>query len=130
LGGKPGQGRGNRGEGGIGASGQAGRDGASEAATPQWGPGQSFPGSQAPITILGPHTTRQSANRDSRAGKLGELGRGQWIPLGGGDDARGAETLNPETLESTHSAAGNLRGVPVPYRAAAEAYFRRMAEEK
>ncbi len=130
LGGKPGQGRGTSGQGGIGTSGQAGRDGASEGATPQWGPGQSFPGSQAPITILGPHTMKQFADRESRSGKLGEHGRGQWIPLGGGDDARGAETLNPETLESTHSAAGNLRGVPVPYRAAAEAYFRRMAEEK
>ena len=57
-------------------------------------------------------------------------GRGEWLPFGSEYDPRAAETLNPDAREGTHSAAGNLRGVPVPYREAAEAYFRRLAEEE
>lgn len=124
-----GQGQGSRGEGGLGSSGQGGIDGSSPGGTPRFGAGQSFRGSQAPVSVLGPHTM-QSSQRDGRAGgSLGD-GDGRWTPLGGNDDLRGAETLNPEAREANGSAAGNLRGVPVPYRAAAEAYFRRMAEGK
>lgn len=124
-----GQGQGARGEGGVGGSGQGGMDGSSPGGNPRFGAGQSFRGSQAPVSVMGPHTMQQASQRDGRSGgSLGD-GDGRWAPLGG-DDARAAETLNPETRDSTGSAAGNLRGVPVPYRAAAEAYFRRMAEGK
>jgi len=124
-----GQGQGSRGEGGVGSSGEGGMDGSSPGGNPRFGAGQSFRGSQAPVSVMGPHTMQQASQRDGRSGgSLGD-GSGRWAPLGG-DDAGAAETLNPETRESTGSAAGNLRGVPVPYRAAAEAYFRRMAEGK
>ncbi len=68
--------------------------------------------------------------RESASRSQGGEGRGRWAPLGQEDPARAAESLNPETREATSSAAGNLRGVPVPYRGEAEAYFRRMAEGK
>ena len=125
-----GQGRGQQGEGGFGASGEAGMDGTGQANMPYWRPGQTFPGSQAPINILGPHTLEQMMERQQRDGRMQGDGRGQWVPLGGVDDPLAAERLDAGTRESTHSAAGNLRGVPVPYREAAEAYFRRMAEGK
>jgi hypothetical protein len=128
--GPPGQGQGQQGEGGFGTAGQAGMDGTGQGQMPYWRPGQTFPGSQAPINILGPHTVDQIVERESRSGRMQGDGRGQWVPIGADDDPRAAETLNPETREGTSSAAGNLRGVPVPYRAAAEAYFRRMAEGK
>ncbi len=43
---------------------------------------------------------------------------------------RSAETLNPSTRQSSRSAAGNMRGVPLPYRDQAEAYFKRIAKEQ
>jgi hypothetical protein len=130
--GQPGQGqvRGQQREGGFGTSGEGGLDGNGQANMPYWRPGQTFPGSQAPINILGPHTLEQMMEREQRDGRMQGDGRGQWVPLGGVDDPLAAERINSGTRESSHSAAGNLRGVPVPYRDAAEAYFRRMAEGK
>lgn len=131
LGQKPGQGQGEQpGEGGqSGVSGETGEQGEGQGQAP-WRPGQSFPGSQAPISVLGPHTMIEQQQRDTPDGRLQGEGRGEWIPFGDERDPRAAESLTPDARESSSSGTGALRGVPVPYRDAAEAYFRRLAEEQ
>ncbi len=131
LGNKPGSGQGQQpGQSGMGGmNGQNGQPGSGQGQMPMWRPGQSFPGSQAAITVLGPHTMTEQM-RESPSGRLGGDDRGRWIPFGTDEAPFGAESLNPETRDSTHSSAGQLRGVPVPYRDAAEAYFKRLAEER
>ncbi len=134
--GKPGQGqgqgqsgRGRSGQGGFGQSGRGGEPAGGEGEGSMWRAGQSFPGSQAPVAIMGPHALQGMQQRSS-GGRLGRSSRGSWIPLGAGNDPAAAETLTPDSREFGSSAAGNLRGVPVGYREAAEAYFKRLAEGK
>ena len=127
-GGNQGQGgRGQSGGGGVGQSGQVGQPAGGQGNGSAWRAGQSFPGSQAPVAILGPHA-QQGMQPASAGGRLGKTGRGSWIPLGDEDDPRAAETLTPESRGFGASSAGNLRGVPASYREAAEAYFKRLAE--
>ena len=64
------------------------------------------------------------------ASRLGQDTRGDWLPFGAEDDPGGAESLTQEARDLDQSAAGNLHGVPVGYREAAEAYFERLAEER
>ena len=131
VGGRPGSGTGQGNSGGGGASGGVGtadRGGAGNAAGMGWRPGQSFPGSQAPVTVLGPMT--EQTMRMQRAGSTSNDDRGGWLPFGANDDPRAAESLNPVTREASQSGVGNLRGVPAGYREAAEAYFRRLSEGK
>ncbi|QDU42739.1 hypothetical protein Mal52_12060 [Symmachiella dynata] len=124
-----GNGQGQAGQGGIGQSGQAGQQAGGQGARSQWQVGQSFPGSQTPVAIIGPHA-QQGMPQKSAGGRLGRNGRGSWIPLGEGNDPSEAETLTPDFRAFGSSTVGNLRAVPVGYRAAAEAYFKRLAEEK
>jgi hypothetical protein len=93
--------------------------------------GAGFAGSQAKMSIYGPHqpTQGQSDARTSQAmGQTGPGGQGK------GEDTKdgipGAETINPAAREPSQSGVGGMRGVPVGYRDQAEAYFRRLAEEK
>jgi hypothetical protein len=92
--------------------------------------GSGFAGSQTRMSIFGPH--RESAG-DSKAAR--DSGSAQQANGRGGSGAereatRGAETLNPATRQSSRSAAGNMHGVPLPYRDQAEAYFKRIAKEQ
>jgi hypothetical protein len=57
-------------------------------------------------------------------------GRGRYVSPDSTGRPADHESLNPETREFSGSSVGNLRGVPVGYRDAAEAYFRRLAEEQ
>ena len=130
LGQQPGRGNGqNPGQGQSGMNGEGGQDGTGQGQAPLWRPGQSFPGSQAPVSVLGPHTM-QEQQQQSRSGRFQGDGRGEWLPFGNDPLQGSAESLTPDARDSSTSGPGGLRGVPVPYRDAAEAYFRRLAEEK
>jgi len=63
-------------------------------------------------------------------GQLGGNERGSFLPGVSRDPLGDAELLTPESREFGSSAAGSLRGVPVPYRPDAEAYFRRLADDE
>lgn len=128
---RPGSGSGRQpGSGAAGTSGFSGQaEGGSGEFPPDWRPGQSFPGSQARTPILGPRTlVEQPPPRPG--GQLGADERGGFLPDAAGDPLGEAEQLTPESRGLRPSAAGNLRGVPVPYRRDAESYFRRLAEDE
>lgn len=128
---RPGSGSGQQpGSGASGTSGFSGQpEGGSGEFPPYWRPGQSFPGSQARTPILGPRTlVEQQPPRPG--GQLGARERGTFLPDAGGEPLGDAEQLTPEARSLRPSAAGNLRGVPVPYRRDAESYFRRLAEDE
>jgi hypothetical protein len=61
---------------------------------------------------------------------MGQDWNGKFLPGDDGTPAAGAELLTPESREFRSAGAGILRGVPVPYRRDAEAYFRRLAEDE
>jgi hypothetical protein len=97
---------------------------------PQGQSGSGFAGSQTQMSIFGPHRVSEGesdAKRNSGSAQRG-TGRGSAGPER--EATRGAETLNPATRQSSRSAAGNMRGVPLPYRDQAEAYFKRIAKEQ
>jgi len=120
------QGRGIPGMGEKGQNGQQGQAGQAGQQPGQAGEGQS--GSEARSVVMGPHM-RPSGQENRLAGQAaGEDGPGGRGGVGGGNDALGAETLDPGSGDGRATTAGNLRGVPVGYREQAEAYFRRLAE--
>lgn len=124
----------NRGKGQGGQSGgrnQGQMDGQGEGSDQpgQWKPGQSFPGSQANMQVMGPRT-REATESESKNATMQSDGRGRYVSPDSTGLPADHESLNPETREFSGSSAGNLRGVPVGYRDAAEAYFRRLAEEQ
>jgi hypothetical protein len=117
------QGRGIPGMGEKGQNGLQGQAGQAGQQHGQAGEGQS--GSEARSVVMGPHM-QQTGQADRLAGQAaGDDGPGG---VGGGNDARGAESLDPGAGDGRTTTAGNLRGVPVGYREQAEAYFRRLAE--
>jgi hypothetical protein len=133
--GRPGQGQKPGSQPGDGTAGSAGSQGTpmdGEGQQPgDWRPGQSFPGSQAQLPILGPRMELENAQeRRQPAGELGNDEHGGFTPGSLGSDPAAAESLTPEARASRSGTAGLLRGVPVPYRREAEAYFRRLAEDE
>lgn len=117
---------------GSSGSGQSGESGQSTGGTGQnqrWRPGQTFPGSQSRTPILGPRTLVEQ-EPSQPGGQLGGNHRGTFAPGLSGDPLGEAEVLTPEARAHRATSAGNLRGVPVPYRKDAEAYFRRLAEDE
>jgi len=118
------------GSGGTGASGAEGEAAGGEGESlADWRPGQSFPGSQARLPILGPRTLVEQP-RPQPGGHLGGRERGTFVPDNSAAPLGDAETLTPEARRGTATSGGALRGVPVPYRRDAEAYFRRLAEDE
>lgn len=131
LGQKKGQGKGQGQSGQSQGSGEGQADGNSAGAEGNglWKPGQSFPGSRADLQVVGPRTQESQESHSDKATMQSD-GRGRFVAPDSGDIPGGPESLDPETREFSGSSAGNLRGVPVGYRDAAEAYFRRLAEER
>ncbi|MBX3440831.1 MAG: hypothetical protein KF774_00390 [Planctomyces sp.] len=128
--GKRGQGQG-QGEGGTSGGqgeGQAQGQGQGGQGDGLWRPGQSFPGSQANMQVAGPRT--QDARESAKNTSMQSDGRGRGIAPEGVALPADNESLNPESRRFSGSSGGQLRGVPVGYRDAAEAYFRRLAEER
>ncbi|MFV0443602.1 MAG: hypothetical protein ACK5Q5_08525 [Planctomycetaceae bacterium] len=114
---------------GTGQSGQSSRSDNGNSPNARWRPGQTFPGSQARTPVLGPRMLVE-AEPSQPGGQLEGNDRGTFLPGRAGGRLRTAEQLTPDARTGSSSAAGNLRGVPVPYRKEAEAYFRRLAEDE
>jgi hypothetical protein len=96
----------------------------------QGGQGGGFAGSQTRMSIFGPHQLSEGETEATRTSGSAQQGQGMGGTRPERDASRGAETLNPTTRQSSRSAAGNLHGVPLPYRDQAEAYFKRIAKEQ
>lgn len=127
---RPGQGQGQANSSGTsGSSGQSGQPQGGDGQNARWRPGQTFPGSQSRTPILGPRTLVEQ-QRPQPGGRLGGNERGSFVPGAVTGDPGAAETLTPESREFSGGSAGSLRGVPVPYRRDAEAYFQRLAEDE
>lgn len=91
--------------------------------------GQGQGGSPNRVTIAGPHQP-SAGRKESRSGKLGEGGRGQGETPDQDSFGGGPESIDPQSRTGRTTSAGNLRGVPVRYRDQAEAFFKRLAEER
>jgi hypothetical protein len=128
LGQQRGQGR-TPGEGGQQGEGQSQGGGQSQDGSGLWKPGQSFPGSQANSQVAGP-LTEKLAEADGKDATMQSDGHGQFTDAADSVPLSDQETVNPQTRTNSGSSTGNLRGVPIGYRDAAEAYFRRLAEER
>ena len=81
-----------------------------------------------PMSVFGPPLAGQKSQ--ARSGRRSGDGQGKEATVSSGADADGAESLTPESRSLRKGGPGSLRGVPTPYREQAEAYFRRLAEEK
>lgn len=129
---RPGQGNGQGQRSGGSGSGMTGTGGQPQGGAGQfpsdWRPGQSFPGSQARLPILGPQVMSQEHPPQSGS-QFGSNERSLLAPIQSGEPLGDAESLTPQSRLQRSSAIGTLRGVPIPYRKEAEAYFRRLAED-
>ena len=97
---------------------------------PQGQQGSGFAGSQTKMSIFGPHRMTEGGSDSTRESGSAQQGTGRGGAGPEREATRSAETLNPSTRQSSRSAAGNMRGVPLPYRDQAEAYFKRIAKEQ
>ena len=97
---------------------------------PQGNQGSGFSGSQTRMSIFGPHRISEGESDAARNSGSAQQGTGRGGAGPEREATRGAETLNPSTRPSSRSAAGNMHGVPLPYRDQAEAYFKRIAKEQ
>ncbi len=131
--GNPGQGHGRSQTPGDGQHGQGGTSGSSTGgqaqSSPFWNPGQTSPGPQAEMPVLGPRM-QVDDSRERPSGQLGADERGSFLPGHDNTPLAGPESINPETRTGRLQSIGILRGVPVPFRPDAEAYFRRLAEDE
>lgn len=91
------------------------------------GEGEGTLGTMARSKVVGPHQPmgdrarpRSSSNGSDAPGTASES---RFV-----SDAERAESLTPDGRTNSRTAAGNLRGVPAPFRDQAEAYFRRLSE--
>lgn len=92
--------------------------------------GSGFAGSQAQMSIFGPHRVSEGESNATRSSGSAQRGTGRGGAGSEREATRGAETLNPATRQTSRSSAGNMHGVPLPYRDQAEAYFKRIAKEQ
>jgi hypothetical protein len=90
-------------------------------------PGQGPPRGDA--QVMGPRTREAVESSDSSATTQAD-GKGRFVIPGLSGEAPSAEVLAPAARQSEGLSGTNLRGVPVGYRDAAEAYFRRLSEEQ
>ncbi|MFW6059554.1 MAG: hypothetical protein ACODAQ_05200 [Phycisphaeraceae bacterium] len=90
--------------------------------------GYGMSGSMARMSIVGPGP--QGRGGASESDRMGGADEGTGHGRGRGADPRraGTERLQPEQTER-HRGAWAMPGVPQTYRAAAEAYFKRLADE-
>ena len=78
---------------------------------------------------MGPRTQEAIESSDKSA-TMQVDGKGRFVLPGVSGDAPSAESLTPMARSKDGLSGTNLRGVPVGYRDAAEAYFRRLSEER
>ncbi|QDT55267.1 hypothetical protein Pan44_33100 [Caulifigura coniformis] len=92
-------------------------------------PGQSARRGDSNAQVMGPRTQEAVESSDQSATMQAD-GKGRFVLPGVTGDTPSAESLTPQSRNGEGLSGTNLRGVPVGYRDAAEAYFRRLSEEK
>jgi archaellum component FlaC len=93
------------------------------------GEGESGMGSMARAKVMGPHKPLGD-NPRPRSSQNGGEGLGKAVDGAVANDGQTPETLTPDSRTGKANSAGNIRGVPAPFRDQAEAYFRRLSEGK
>ena len=93
------------------------------------GEGESGMGSMARAKVMGPHKPLGDHQRP-RSSQNGGEGLGKVVDGVLSNDGQKPESLTPDSRTGKANSAGNLRGVPAPFRDQAEAYFRRLSEGK
>lgn len=92
--------------------------------------GSGYAGSQARMAVYGPQMPSQGHSESTRSGRGRDAKGGGRGFESGFDNPLGVESLTPEGRAGERTGTGRMRGVPVGYRDQAEAYFKRIAEEK
>lgn len=92
-------------------------------------PGQSSKRGDSDAQVMGPRT-QEAVETSEKSGTMQADGKGRFVLPGISGEAPSAESLTPEARRSEGVSGSTLRGVPVGYRDAAEAYLRRLSEEK
>ena len=93
--------------------------------------GSGLAGSRARMVVVGPHTPSAGDSDAVQSGMLPGEGRGRGPGLNSASDGKTSpETLTPAAGSNRAVSGQNMRGVPVGYRDQAEAYFKRLAEDK
>jgi chemotaxis protein histidine kinase CheA len=92
-------------------------------------PGQSGRQGDSNMQVMGPRTQEAVESSDKSATTQADAA-GRFVLPGVTGEAASAESLSPNARKPDGLSGANLRGVPVGYRDAAEAYFRRLSEEK
>lgn len=89
-------------------------------------------GSRTRTVIVGPHMPSEGESEvDREAARMQAGGRGRGPGMGVDSQGQASpETLIPAASRNRAVSGPNTRGVPVGYRDQAEAYFKRLAEEK
>lgn len=94
------------------------------------GSGSGTDGSPVPMDVFGPHQSSQGESDAAQRRGSAPRGRGRGGSNVREKEGRAAESINPTSRQTRHSASGNLNGVPTGYRDQAEAYFKRMAKDE
>lgn len=94
--------------------------------------GSGVAGSRARTVIVGPHMPSEGESEvDREAARMQAGGRGRGPGVGVNLEGQASpESLTPAASSNRGVSGQNMRGVPVGYRDQAEAYFKRLAEEK
>jgi len=92
-------------------------------------PGQSSRRGDSNAQVMGPRT-QEAVESSDKSATMQSDGKGRFVLPGVTGDTPSAESLTPLSRKAEGLSGTNLRGVPVGYRDAAEAYFRRLSEEK
>ncbi|OAI53184.1 hypothetical protein AYO47_05425 [Planctomyces sp. SCGC AG-212-M04] len=92
-------------------------------------PGQTGRSGDSNMQVMGPRTQEAVESSEKSATTQADA-KGRYVLPGVTGEAPSAESLSPNARKPDGLSGTNLRGVPVGYRDAAEAYFRRLSEEK
>jgi len=93
--------------------------------------GRGMAGSRARTVVVGPHTPSPGDADAVQFGVTPGEGRGRGPGLNSNPDGGlSPETLTPAAGRDRAVSGQNMRGVPVGYRDQADAYFKRLAEDK
>ncbi|HVJ69493.1 MAG TPA: Ig-like domain-containing protein [Caulifigura sp.] len=92
-------------------------------------PGQSSKRGDSDAQVMGPRTQEAVESSDKTATMQAD-GKGKFVLPGVSGEQPSSESMTPNARRQEGLSGSNLKGVPVGYRDAAEAYLRRLSEEK
>ncbi len=94
------------------------------------GQGMGVGGVAGRVAVMGPAPTGGEGDGAGRRGALRRPGEGRGGPAADDVAAEDAERIDAEAAAGRSAGVSVLTGVPLQYREAAEAYFRRLAEDE